>query len=682
VASPRIAAVIPALDEEEAIGAVVREIPVLVHEVIVVDNGSRDRTADAARAAGARVVGEPRRGYGQACLTGIAAADGADVLVFLDGDHSDDPAHLEDVVAPILEGRADLVIGSRTRGRREAGAHPWHAVLGTRACVALMNLLTGSRATDLGPFRAIAAPALRRLAMRDRDYGWTVEMQVKAARLGLRVVEVPVNSRPRIGRSKVSGTVRGTIGAGTKIVWTILRHGLPPRARSARPAREGSARAAGSSSAGSDGTPWHGMLSFALAGLVLTACVLSWAWGPPPTTRIAPHLASFGLAFAAYLAALAASRGLSRRGLLLSLAAGVLWRCVLVAAPPLLSDDINRYVWEGRVQLHGGNPYAWNDRPDSSRWLSLRDSVYDGLNHKEYTAVYPPLFVLATRGVVAVNASFAAMKGFLAGCEVLTWGLLASLLRRRRQPLERLLVLAWSPLALVEIAGSGHNEAFAFLWMVLALLALDADRPLLSALAASAGFMSKYLPGLVAAAWARRYRVRHVLAGGLLAASLVAFYLDSRSRGTMLLSLSKYSQFWRFNETLFAPLAALLGSHGAAVRAGALLTLALALALAWRRTEPVAAATAVVVASLLLAPNVLPWYALWLLPLLVLRDEPAALLFTGTVSLAYVVYPGWQSGEPWKVGWGWRALEYGPCALVAVRGWMDRTIPSVEGLQS
>ena len=224
MAAPRIVVVIPALDEEEAIGAVVREIPPVVHEVIVVDNGSRDRTPEAARAAGARVVSEPRRGYGHACLAGIAAAAEADVFVFLDGDHSDYPAQLVDVVAPILEGRADLVIGSRHRGRREAGAHPWHAVLGTRACVGLMNLLAGSRATDLGPFRAITAEALRRLDMRDRNYGWTVEMQVKAARQGLRVVEVPVDYRPRIGRSKVSGTVRGTIGAGTKIIATILRH--------------------------------------------------------------------------------------------------------------------------------------------------------------------------------------------------------------------------------------------------------------------------------------------------------------------------------------------------------------------------------------------------------------------------------------------------------------------------
>ena len=224
-------------------------------------------------------------------------------------------------------------------------------------------------------------------------------------------------------------------------------------------------------------------------------------------------------------------------------------------------------------------------------------------------------------------------------------------------------MLAWSPLALVEIAGSGHNEAFAMTWLVLGLLALDADRPLLSALAAAAGFMSKLLPGLVAVAWARRYRWWHVLAAFVLSALLVVPYLSGRR--TLLMSLTKYSQYWTFNETLFAPLQLLLGSHEAAVRAGGLITLALALRLAWRRAEPVAAATAVVAATLLLSPNVLPWYALWLVPLLVLRDEPAALLFTGTASLAYLVYPDWQSGELWKIGWGWRALEYGPCALVA-----------------
>ncbi len=220
----RIAVIIPALDEEEAIGLVIAEIPPGVGETIVVDNGSRDRTAEVARAAGARVVHEPRRGYGQACLAGIAAAEGADVLVFLDGDHSDFPGQLPEVLAPILAGEADLVIGSRQLGRRQPGAHPVHAVLGTRLCVALMNRLIGTDATDLGPFRALTAPALRRLHMRDRNFGWTVEMQVKAARQGLRVREVPVDYRPRLGRSKVSGTLLGSVRAAAKILGTIARH--------------------------------------------------------------------------------------------------------------------------------------------------------------------------------------------------------------------------------------------------------------------------------------------------------------------------------------------------------------------------------------------------------------------------------------------------------------------------
>ncbi len=630
-------AVIPALDEEESIAAVVLALPPLVAETVVVDNGSRDRPAERAREAGARVVREPRRGYGRACLAGIAAAPEADVFVFLDGDGSDDPAEVAVVVACVLEGRADLAIGSRRLGTRERGAQPWHAVAGTRLCVALMNRLAGSSASDLGPLRAVSAAALRRLDMRDRNYGWTAEMQVKAAGEGLRVVEVPVAQRRRVGgRSKVSGSVRGTLGAATKIVATILRYSTGSRA-----------------------------LGLALCSLVLSGCVLAWVLGPPPLTRIATHLGLFGLAFAGYLAALLCSPGLSRRGLWLALGLGLVWRLLLVAVPPLLSNDVNRYVWEGRVQLHGGNPYRWADRPDSPRWEPLRDDVWRGLNHKEYTAVYPPLFQLACRGVVAVHDSLGAMKAFLVACEAATLGLLALLLKRRRQPPERLLVLAWSPLALLEIAGSGHNEAFAMPWLVLALLALEAERPLLSALAAGAGAMSKFLPGLVAAAWARRYRPWHLLAAAVLSATLALPFLSGRR--TMLLSLTKYSEFWTFNETLFAPLRAALGSHAAAVRVGALLTLVLALGLAWRRTEAVAAAMAVVAASLVLSPNLLPWYALWLLPLLVLRDEPPLLLFTGTVALAYLVYPGWQSGEPWRLGWGWRALEYGPCALVA--GW-------------
>lgn len=223
----RIGVVIPAFDEEQAIGLVVTEVRPFAADVVVVDNGSRDRTAEVARSAGARVVAEASRGYGQACLAGIAAlGDTVDVIVFLDGDHSDHPAQLPDVVAPIAAGHADMVIGSRTLGGAEPGSHPWHAVAGTRFCVSLMNLLIGTRATDLGPFRAIRRDALTRLDMRDRNYGWTVEMQVKARRAGLRVVEVPVRYRARIGRSKVSGTVSGTVRAAAKILGTIARYAV------------------------------------------------------------------------------------------------------------------------------------------------------------------------------------------------------------------------------------------------------------------------------------------------------------------------------------------------------------------------------------------------------------------------------------------------------------------------
>ena len=221
-----ITAIIPALDEEGAIGSTVARLNRdLVHEVIVVDNGSQDRTAERAAAAGARVIAEPSRGYGSACLAGVRAAASADVLVFLDGDGSDVPEDLERVLQPILQGDADLVLGSRTLGIREPGSMSAHQVWGNRVVLALLRLLTGVRLTDLGPFRAIRSAAMARLDMRHPTYGWPVEMVVKAARCNLRIVEVPVGTRRRIGRSKVAGTVRGSVLAGYHLIATVLRHG-------------------------------------------------------------------------------------------------------------------------------------------------------------------------------------------------------------------------------------------------------------------------------------------------------------------------------------------------------------------------------------------------------------------------------------------------------------------------
>lgn len=232
-------AVIPAWNEAASVGQVLDALPrPPVRRVIVADNGSADATAAVAREHGATVVSEPRRGYGAACLKGIEALaqDPPDVVLFLDADLSDDPSEAPAVLQPILEGRADLVIGSRALGEREPGALAPHARFGNWLAARLLRALYGARYTDLGPFRAIRYDALQRLGMGDRDFGWTVEMQVKAARHGLRHAEVPVRYRRRVGRSKISGTIAGSVRAGAKILGTIiadyLRDGPPRRARS------------------------------------------------------------------------------------------------------------------------------------------------------------------------------------------------------------------------------------------------------------------------------------------------------------------------------------------------------------------------------------------------------------------------------------------------------------------
>ena len=230
---PAIAVVIPACDEEEAIGKVLQNIPDIARQVIVVDNGSSDRTAEVARCLGACVVGEPRRGYGQACLSGMAHLDSPDIVVFLDGDYSDYPEDMPALVSPLVAGQADVVIGSRVLGQREKGALLPQARFGNWLATLLIRLLFGVTFTDLGPFRALRYDALMRLEMQDRNFGWTAEMQVKAARLGLRTAEVPVRYRRRIGTSKITGTLSGTLRAGYKILWTIFRYAWwrPTRSR-------------------------------------------------------------------------------------------------------------------------------------------------------------------------------------------------------------------------------------------------------------------------------------------------------------------------------------------------------------------------------------------------------------------------------------------------------------------
>lgn len=230
ITRPVIDVIIPAFNEEESIGLVVSEIPKgLTREIIVCNNNSQDNTAKVAQAAGATVVDELRAGYGSACLAGMRhikakpVDEQPDIVVFLDGDHSDYPEQMAELIAPIINQNADLVIGSRATGELERGAMQPQQIFGNWLATTLIKLLYNYEFTDLGPFRAIKWPVLRDLGMNDPDFGWTVEMQVRAAKASLNCVEVPVRYRRRIGTSKISGTVKGTLLAGHKILWTIFK---------------------------------------------------------------------------------------------------------------------------------------------------------------------------------------------------------------------------------------------------------------------------------------------------------------------------------------------------------------------------------------------------------------------------------------------------------------------------
>jgi len=225
-----IKVIIPAINEGDSIGKVVSELPEQVSEIVVVDNGSKDQTMENARKAGATVIKETRRGYGSACLKGVEyiskQSKAGDIIVFIDGDYSDYPAELDKVVAPILEDNIDFVVGARSKSLREPGSMTPQQVFGNRLATFLMKLFFNSKFTDLGPFRAIRFEKLKALEMRDTTYGWTVEMQLKVLRHKMTYTEVPVHYKRRIGVSKVSGTLKGTIFAGIKILGWIFKYSV------------------------------------------------------------------------------------------------------------------------------------------------------------------------------------------------------------------------------------------------------------------------------------------------------------------------------------------------------------------------------------------------------------------------------------------------------------------------
>jgi len=229
-AYPLIDVIIPAYNEQDSIAKVIYDIPDFVRNIVVVNNNSSDNTKSIAFEAGAIVVDELQRGYGKACLTGIEYIRNLEVqpeiVVFLDGDYSDYPEEMREVVRPIVEGKADFVIGSRVKGQKEGGSMTFPQIFGNWLATTLMRWIYSVDYSDLGPFRAILWTELLALNMQDQNYGWTIEMQIKAVKHGLKAMEVPVNYKKRIGVSKISGTIKGTVMAGYKIIWTIFKEYL------------------------------------------------------------------------------------------------------------------------------------------------------------------------------------------------------------------------------------------------------------------------------------------------------------------------------------------------------------------------------------------------------------------------------------------------------------------------
>jgi glycosyltransferase involved in cell wall biosynthesis len=226
--NPRITVIIPAFNEAPSIGKVIKDIPQIVSETIVVDNGSTDKTSEIAQQVGATVCYEPRKGYGYACLKGLekCAENPPNIVVFLDGDYSDYPEQLTEIVTPIIQNKVDFVIGARVSRLREKGAMTYPQIFGNALASTLMKLFFGAKFTDLGPFRAIRYNKLLALNMSDKTYGWTVEMQLKVLKQKVNYLEIPVKYRNRIGVSKVSGTIKGAIFAGVKILYWIFKYTL------------------------------------------------------------------------------------------------------------------------------------------------------------------------------------------------------------------------------------------------------------------------------------------------------------------------------------------------------------------------------------------------------------------------------------------------------------------------
>jgi glycosyltransferase involved in cell wall biosynthesis len=656
----RVHVVIPALDEAATIGGVVAAVPPgFVSSVTVVDNGSSDDTASVARDAGASVVLEPQRGYGAACLAGLRALPPRDasrpdeVVVFLDGDGSEPADLIPAVVEPILDGEADLVVA--VRRPTERGALTPTQRVGNALAAFWLRARFGLPASDLGPFRAIRRSSLEMLEMSDQGYGWTVEMQIKAARARLRYREVAVPCRRRQGgRSKISGTVRGTVGAAVTILSLLLRHWDAGRLMTGRRHR----LACGA--------------FVVLCGLIYGVAAL------PPGTRPAGYLAIHVLLTGVMVVAWRTAGAASWRWVI---AAGMLSRVVLLPAPAFTSVDVARYLWDGRLALTGLDPYLV--APATPALGVLRTEWLPKGVHLHLPTIYPPgalgLFSLAALGGDPATARLLWKTIVTAFAIVTLWS--AARTAAESGTRRHLALVALSPLLVLETGVGGHLDAVATCAVAVALWLASRRDDALAGVALGLGAVIKILPGAAALPLAARARSR----GRPLvacAAVVVAVYGVTLALGFLPIgSLAVPFREWSFGSPIWTALDMSLGRAAASIVSLALLVglLALAVALA-RRGAWVRGAQVALAAPILLSPVVHPWYLMPLVPTLAIAPSAALLAWVTAAPLAYEVLARAElSGEWQPASWPLWMVAASMAIGLVVDAWGSGSAPANDG---
>lgn len=620
----RVTAVIPAFNEAAAIAPVVRGLLARgIGRVRVVDNGSTDDTAAVARAAGAEVTAEPRRGYGRACFTGAADLD-AEWILFCDADGSDDLDSIPRLLAAAPD--HDLVLGDRRATPAGRAAMTPVQNFGNWLATFLLRVMFGARFRDLGPMRLIRRSAYEALAMQDRGFGWTVEMQARAAQLGLRCVELPVPYHRRAaGESKISGTLGGSFRAGTIILATLGRFALEA---------------------------WARPLLWLAAALVLLGAGLM---APQGAFRAGQTVPGFLLAAGVMALGFVASWGVRRLSVGMFFGVAVLARVLLLPMEP--GTDVWRYIWEGLIQNAGFNPYLLP--PNAPALVALRPEWWAQMNHPSISAIYPPLAELVFRAMAAISPTLIFFKLVFVAADL---GVAALLWRRFGAGA---LLWAWNPLVLYSFAGGVHYDSLFILPMVAGWLA--AERPVRAALWIGLSAAVKYASGPLALwlAWAalrRRELGRACLlaavAGLPLGLSLAAFWGPWGVHALAPISFGEYARSAEFLPR-FLGLFAEWTMRANSIFVWPVLGLVLWRVVAARSLRAFAEEMFFIV--YVLSPAVHAWYFTWALPFAV-ASRNLGLRLVGISAFVYFLLEHRQAlgPTPWRQTWAEMALMWTP----------------------